>query len=459
MSKVVREALASWTSDESVVRRFLSVWPLVENILEAFSRATRLPIFVFMNGKRLFSSSLGTMPPFCHAMLSHGRTASLCVADGIRRAEGAEPEVAKDLQLCHAGMLNGRKDVDLGHLGVLTVLYGSRKATDSAALERRSQVIEAAGREDAVLGRELAGADESSDGSDSAAIREHERGLMDAISQVLRHLFEITVGFHWLSVNMAHELSNLMLGSGLMAKDLDEELREPEGAARQLASLRTIYEPLLTENRLGLYVVRNFLSHVSETRYGEVVPQKLAPVNLRALLKELVDLHARMAAAKGVGISLDPQMEVPPIHGIEQELRRAIHNVLSNAVKYSYRSLPKHVREIKIWSKVPYDPGFRRSRFSIVFQNYGLGVGPDELDRVTVAGFRGRQAIAEVPIGSGIGLSEVKKIMKVHGGDLKLRSLETHKDEEGRPTYLTEVELIFPFNQRTGMDKRPPWQR
>lgn len=443
----VKRALETWTSDESLVRWFLSVWPMLEEILEAFSQATQLPIFAFMNGTKLFQSSLDTMPPFCKIMLSNEGTFANCVADGKRRAAGEEPTSTHGGQLCYAGMLNGRKEVDVGHLGTLIILYGARKATSADAQARRQIVVDAIARRDPTLATRLSQADaDDSDGMDEIEQNKHE--LIEAIRNVSEHLFKVTLGFHWLSINMAHELCNMMLTSGLAAKRLNDQLDKltsSEKTIPDLAAIRSTSESLFSENRLGLYVVRNYLSHVSETRYREAVRGKYASVNLREILMNLVSLYRGVAEQKKVTIRVDPDIDVPRVQGISEELQRALHNVLNNAVKYSYHSLPNQPREIRIWSKVPYDPGFRKSRFALTFENYGLGVLPEELVHVTKPGFRGRQAVAEVPVGSGIGLSEVRKIMTAHGGELKFRSREVHRDEHAEPTYVTQVDLVFPY--------------
>lgn len=77
-------------------------------------------------------------------------------------------------------------------------------------------------------------------------------------------------------------------------------------------------------------------------------------------------------------------------------------------------------------------------------ENYGLGLAGEEVRDVFRAGFRGQQAVSEVPIGSGIGLSEALKIMKAHKGEIKLSSKKLYEDQHGQ-TYLTTVELIFPY--------------
>lgn len=272
---------------------------------------------------------------------------------------------------------------------------------------------------------------------------------MGAIASILHSLFEVTLGFRWVAINMAHELSVMWLASGLAAREILEELQAlsmQADAPESLAELTSIVAPVFAESRLGLYVCRNFLSHVSESRYTHAVDVKFSHVDLNSLVEDIVGLHRRTAVGKRVKIRIEEPLKLPHIRGVPEELRRAFHNVLSNAIKYSYHSGDGRSREIRVWSKVPFDPGFRAARFAVIFQNYGLGLTPDELPNVGKPGFRGRQAVAEVPIGSGIGLSEVKKIMALHGGEVRVRSRQVHRDDT--EPYLTEVSLIFPLSHR-----------
>jgi signal transduction histidine kinase len=441
----IENAARRAVADPSVVEKFTSLWPLFEDVLESFARATGLPLFVFMNGEKLFQSSDLTMPPFCLAMLTDERTLQLCVTDGQRRASSEPPPGSDGLQLCHAGMLNGRRKLDLGILGELVILFGSRKAPHEEAARRRSAIIAKAEAIDEALAESLRAADRA--GLEVATIADDERALMDAIARAVEQLFKVTIGHHWISINLAHELSNLLLGTGLMAKDLDESLLDSvrSSGSVDLREMQEVYSRLLSESQLGIYEVRNFLSYVSETRYRAAVEMKRARIDTEGLVRNMVALHEPIAAGKGVKIEIDEKSEFPAFFGFDQELRRAVHNVLSNAIKYSYRALPNRPRVVRIWTKIPYDPGFREHRFAVVFENYGLGVSSEELLQVTKPGFRGGQAIAEVPIGSGIGLAEVRKIMYLHGGDLKFRSREVHRDEEGKPTYVTCIELILPL--------------
>ena len=386
-------------------------------------------------------------------MLSRRDTRRLCLDDGIRRVNGAEPATRKGHQLCHAGLLNGRKQIRIPPLGEMTLLYGSRGHSSKDAVARRSGLI--ASLKNSEQQTEL---EQLTRGFSTGTIDEDSRRLIEAISLTLGALFKLALEFHWVSVNMAHELSTIWLNAGLALRDLEEDLQDLSSSAKEecpeiekrLAETVRDIDPLFAECQLGSYVCRNFLSHVSESRYKSAVRGRRSMVRIEPLLLELTSLHRRVAAEKGVVFEILEPLDLPYVLGIESEIRRLLHNILSNSVKYSYHSTGQTSRSIKIWSKVPFDPGFRAKRFSLVVQNYGLGVMEDETHLVTQAGYRGKQAVEEIPIGSGIGLSEVKKILAFHGGELKFRSQELHRGVDDKPTYLTEVEMILPYASERG---------
>jgi signal transduction histidine kinase len=445
----IQVALRKAGQDDALVNHFITIWPLVESILEAFSKATALPIFGFLDGVKVFQSSMETMPPFCREMLTSPTMATRCVGDGQYRASTSNPQPGRsfrgEVQQCHAGMLNGRCDIDTGSLGTLSILFGSKKAIDGKAVARRESVIRSAEElNDPALVERLRSADAGDENVGDIAPSNIE--LMNAITSVIERLIATTVGLRSLTINMAHELSLMLLGTGLLALEVEDTIDSLNRSNFEILRPDLQHDGRLIRNQcqLGLYVVRNFLSHASETRYAEVVTPRFTEIDLTELLTDIVDLHRPVAAKKLISLKL-ADVPLPKVIGSPMELQRLLHNVLSNAIKYSYHSIPEAGRVVRIWPKLPYDPGFAQRRFAIVIENYGLGVTTEELHQVFKAGFRGKQAAAEVLIGSGIGLSEALKIMKVHAGTIKIRSRAVHEAGEGNPTYVTTVELIFPY--------------
>lgn len=442
----IAKAVDTSVKDAAVARHFLVVWPVIEAILQAFSKANDLPIFAYLNGHLIYHSPLEAMPQFCSLLLDSQDAGARCVDDGKRRATKLEPEITEGVQLCHAGLVNGRREIDTG-VGQMVILYGGKRSTDSEAVLRRSKFIEAVSERSPELAEKLEEADAAKENK-ASSIDINDVALMDAISVIIQRLLNATVGFRTQTINMAHELSLMMVGMGLLMDEMNYILgkfKEPSTTNTLLEDLLDTQSLIYTQCRLGLYIVRNFLSHASETRYNEVVRASFERLDLRAVLVEMIDLHRLYAAQKGVTFDTTGLHDLPMIYGSDMELRRLFYNILNNAIKYSYHSIPNVQRTIKIRTKTPYDPGFKRRRFAITIENYGFGLTKEELPHIFKAGVRGQRAVAEVPIGSGIGLSEALKIIKAHKGDIRLASKELYKDGQDVWTYLTTVDLIFPY--------------
>jgi signal transduction histidine kinase len=433
-----------------MIMHFLGVWPVVESILQAFANATGLPIFVYLNDACVFHSPVEMMPPLCRQMLNSDLK-SLCIKDGARRANKEEPEYVKGVQLCHAGMANGWCEIPIMGIGRLTILYGAKKARDEAAEKRRASLLQSIGQKDAQLADGMREADESD--SNTELIEDHDSRLMGTISDIIQQLFKATVGFRYQAIKLAHELALTMIPTFAETQKMEHLLQDFErnyGRTGAVTELLETGAKVISQCRFGLYIVRNFLSDASEKTYKDVVRPQFSRVDIGRVLTEMIDLHQQQAIQKDVHFDAAGVEDLPAVKGSAMEIGRLFYNILNNAIKYSYHSTSSAKRVIKINTKVPYDPGFQERRFSILIENYGLGVTAGEIKDVFKSGFRGSRAIEEVVTGSGIGLSEALKIMRAHGGKIKFRSAEKHRDDKGKPVYLTSVELIFPYYSKSG---------
>lgn len=259
------------------------------------------------------------------------------------------------------------------------------------------------------------------------------------VEHILVRFLRPSLVLHQSAISMAHELSVMLVGLGLFVREFGVRLEPLIGSSSVPASVLEAVEvgpSIVSECQLGLFVARNFLSHLSPDRYRSVVRRRLIRVDLDQLLHEVLNLHRPAASLRGIAIDTEMLSKLPSIVGDPMELRRAFHNLVANAIKYSYRSNEASgvKRAIRVRSRDPYDPGFRVYRVAIEIENYGLGLSKDELPLAGTPGFRGNQAIEEVPIGSGIGLSEVRKIAAMHQGEFKLRSEIVHAPEQTSPT-------------------------
>ena len=86
-------------------------------------------------------------------------------------------------------------------------------------------------------------------------------------------------------------------------------------------------------------------------------------------------------------------------------------------------------------------------------ESYGVGVLPDEIHtgRIYEHGERGALARDRNRTGSGIGLSEAKRIAEAHGGSVILESRPVMKDQHedaNASAYITTVDVQLPSGGR-----------
>lgn len=125
------------------------------------------------------------------------------------------------------------------------------------------------------------------------------------------------------------------------------------------------------------------------------------PIDMNALLQSL----AEDAAVLGKDISVEGTA-LSPYTGRLSALRRALQNLIDNAIKYG------HSARLRIDDDA--------SALRLVVEDDGPGIPPAELGRVAEPYYRPDASRSRETGGVGLGLSIVKDIALMHGGDLVL---------------------------------------
>jgi signal transduction histidine kinase len=164
-------------------------------------------------------------------------------------------------------------------------------------------------------------------------------------------------------------------------------------------------------------------------RLAEMVEQVLdfagSYAGRRAYRIEVVDvaqvaresLAALGPALAEAGATVDAHFEegLPAVRADRAALRRAVLNLLQNAVKYG-GEVPR------IALRVSGPRGHGRAEVRIEVEDHGLGIAPGERDRIFEPFVRGEEAQARQIRGSGLGLSLVKRIVEAHSGHVSVTS-------------------------------------
>lgn len=139
------------------------------------------------------------------------------------------------------------------------------------------------------------------------------------------------------------------------------------------------------------------------------------PVEVSKIILDIEELAAKyQQEAPGVRILSKPSLPDGLFLRIDPErIRSVFKNLIENAIKYS----PKDRKPVEI--------SFERvlpNSFEVIVQDYGIGISEQEQSRVFEPFYRVDKSRCKETGGYGLGLSLCQKIMKAHGGDLKLTS-------------------------------------
>ncbi len=203
------------------------------------------------------------------------------------------------------------------------------------------------------------------------------------------------------TANVSHELktplqnisgSAELLSSGLVkAEDVPKFAEQIFGEAKRMI---TLVEDIIK------------LSHLDE---GSENMQRQS-----VDLYELADLTVRnltpVAQTAGVNLSLSGKKAV--MDGIPQLLSGIIYNLCDNAIKYN-----------RAGGSVNVDVKSTDGDVVLTISDTGIGIPPEAQDRIFERFFRVDKSRSKSVGGTGLGLSIVKHSVKLHGGEIELRSV------------------------------------
>lgn len=152
-------------------------------------------------------------------------------------------------------------------------------------------------------------------------------------------------------------------------------------------------------------------------------------IELLPLLEEVAESFMPSVRAKGLCL----QVQAPEglaVWGEVTNLRRALHEVIDNAVRYSDKGTVIITADVRDGLAI------------ITVKDQGPGIPPDERDLLFNAFYRGRRtrALAEQP-GVGLGLSLARRDIEVLGGQIWLE--HTGSDGSVMCIALPAVELSY----------------
>ncbi|MCK1357500.1 DUF3369 domain-containing protein [Bradyrhizobium sp. 199] len=199
---------------------------------------------------------------------------------------------------------------------------------------------------------------------------------------------------------VAHDLKNplgVILGRTEMLKELISTGASESGVVAQVDHIRDATKRLTT-------MVDHLISDAMADAFDITIRRE--PVDVAALVKEVAEANQPLAVNKQQAIGVTAPANVVTMCDIDR-IREAIDNLISNAIKYS-----------PIGGKIDVAVSHEAGDTIIRVSDEGAGLSPEDLGRL----FGRFQRLSAKPTAgessTGLGLSIVKRIVDMHGGEV-----------------------------------------
>lgn len=205
--------------------------------------------------------------------------------------------------------------------------------------------------------------------------------------------------------NAAHELATPLTSiSGFAETLLDDDFKDPEASHH---FINIIYQEAQRMNRLmkGLLELARL-----DSRHGRTKVKRV-PVSVNETLERTGRLLQDKAAGKSQTLQVEPSDENLLVSAAPELFNQIIYNLTENAVKYTPEGGTILVRSEKDGDKV-----------KITVKDNGIGISPSDLPRIFDRFYRVDKARARKSGGNGIGLSLVKFLVELFGGQIEVQS-------------------------------------
>ena len=222
------------------------------------------------------------------------------------------------------------------------------------------------------------------------------------IGKLLQPVKDIQESQKLFMADAAHELFTPL---SVMKTNTEVALMDGQFLSTQIAT-ETLHGVLEEIDRMT-NIIKNLMKLSSKSQ----IP--FTKINLSVVVERVIRLLEPLAQGKNIKVEFLKD-DSAVMWGSETALEEMVTNLLKNSIQHS--SLGGVVK-ICVADNTPNDIEFR-------IQDKGVGISQRDLRRIFEPFYRGGSGISAARSGSGLGLSIVQEIVKLHNGSIKIRSTE-----------------------------------
>jgi signal transduction histidine kinase len=227
--------------------------------------------------------------------------------------------------------------------------------------------------------------------------------LSTSINQLLEHLEQSFDSQKSFVANASHELRTPLTA---ILGEAETTLMSDRSREQYKATLRGIIDSVLQLNQIINSLMELMQTNLNVQDFQSIRLDELA----WEIADEVIERYGKDRVKVTYNLPDDPSKLV--IHGNRRLLFIAISNILKNALKFS---------EGKV---VTFEVSFNSPEVIMEIRDQGIGIAPDEIDKIFQPFYRAKNARGFS--GFGVGLSLTNNILRLHNGKINVSSVIDH---------------------------------
>jgi len=156
--------------------------------------------------------------------------------------------------------------------------------------------------------------------------------------------------------------------------------------------------------------------------------------DIKEVVNEVYETMLLFAKEKDIDFCVEFEDNIPRVQFDSDKIIQVLTNLINNAIKFTPEP-----------GRVSLGVKYHEDELAIYVRDTGIGIPKDELSMIFGEFYRAEQSDSRTK-GTGLGLTIVEKIVKLHGGRIEVES------EEGKGTTFT---VILPLSQKSPTESMP----
>ncbi|HEO65598.1 MAG TPA: response regulator, partial [Spirochaetes bacterium] len=204
--------------------------------------------------------------------------------------------------------------------------------------------------------------------------------------------------------NTSHELKTPLNGIiGISESILD-------GVSGPVNEKQILLMNMVINSGKRLYNLVNDILDFSQLKQQDIILKRMS-LPLKHLVDQVIQLSKPLVMSKSIRINCDVSNELPDIYADGDRIQQILHNLLNNAIKFTEEGFI-HISAVQ-----------KNEMVEINLTDTGIGIAEEELNKIFNAFYQASSSIARIYGGTGLGLAISKKLIELHGGEIKAQSV------------------------------------